>query len=170
VNEIQYANYVLNPSFPAILNVLLRSHVNTVLKANLKNIAPATPRNDLVAVFLTGIAGVNQPVSPVPGDMLRLNVGVAPVAASAQNYLGVIGGDLAGYPNGRRPGDDVVDIALRVVMGFLYHANLNLGLPADAPVGLTPFIDGAPIDASYFSSAFPYLQAPRPGSSYQKYY
>ena len=52
----------------------------------------------------------------------------------AQNRLGVIGGDNAGFPNGRRPGDDVVDIALRVAMGML--CTLNLGCaPADAPAG-----------------------------------
>lgn len=69
----------------------------------------------------------------------------------------MIAGDVAGFPNGRRPGDDVVDIALRVVMGKL--------LPlADAPSGQLPFTHGALVDASFFSIAFPYLRTPIPGS------
>jgi hypothetical protein len=69
----------------------------------------------------------------------------------------VIGGDVAGFPNGRRPGDDVVDIALRVVMGVLLD-------PADAPAGQLPFTDGAYVDDSFFDTAFPYLVTPLPGS------
>ena len=77
----------------------------------------------------------------------------------AQNRLGVIGGDNAGFPNGRRPGDDVVDIALRVVMGKL--CTLNLGCaPADAPAGGLHFTDGAYLDDSFFTAAFPYLKTP----------
>ena len=54
--------------------------------------------------------------------MLRLNTAIAPTPAAQQNNLGVLGGDNAGFPNGRRPGDDVVDIELRVAMGVLCHA------------------------------------------------
>ena len=71
---------------------------------------PISPRNDLVATFLTGIKGVNQPAAVTPSEMLRLNT--ATPVSTTQNRLGVIGGDSAGFPNGRRPGDDVVDIAL----------------------------------------------------------
>jgi hypothetical protein len=88
--------------------------------------------------------------------------------------LGVAAGDLAGFPNGRRPGDDVVDIALRVVMGALCYdlpigdngAPVNLGLcePADAPVGNVAFTDGAPLSAADLNDAFPYLLTPYPGS------
>jgi len=92
-----------------------------------------------------------------------------------QSAFGVVAGDLAGFPNGRRPGDDVVDIALRVVMGALCHpvdldgdgtATDDLGLcsPSDAPVGDQPFSDLAPIDATYVDSTFPYLKAPLAGS------
>jgi hypothetical protein len=81
----------------------------------------------------------------------------------AQNNLGVIGGDVAGFPNGRRPGDDVVDIALRVVMGKL--CKLNIGcVPADAPAGDAPLTDGALVNDSFFDNAFPYLKTPLPGS------
>ena len=81
--------------------------------------APATPRNDLVQVFLTGVPGLNKPTNVRPAEMLRLNTAIAPVMPAAQSPVGVLGGDLAGFPNGRRPGDDVVDIALRAVEGIL---------------------------------------------------
>jgi hypothetical protein len=113
------------------------------------------PRADLVQVFLTGVPGLNADGSV--GEMLRLNTTIGPVAAAAQNPLGVLAGDLAGFPNGRRPGDDTVDIALRAVMGVL--------LPADvAPAGALPYTDGAYQDASMFRSTFPYLETPIPGS------
>jgi hypothetical protein len=80
-----------------------------------------------------------------------------PAAAAQQNNLGVVGGDNAGFPNGRRPGDDVVDIELRVAMGKL--------LPQDqAPSGQLTFTDGAFVDASKFDERFPYLRAPLSGS------
>ena len=86
--------------------------------------------------------------------------------------FGVAGDDLAGFPNGRRPGDDVVDIALRVVMGRLCHpipvagedTDLELCAPEDASVGTVPFTDGAPVDASMIDSSFPYLRTPIAGS------
>ena len=64
------------------------------------------------------IAGPGTPLGPV-ADLLRLNLGVAPTAPADANRLGLLGGDPAGYPNGRRVGDDVTDIALRVVAGVL---------------------------------------------------
>jgi hypothetical protein len=89
--------------------------------------------------------------------MLRLNTAIAAVAPDAQAPLGVLAGDAAGFPNGRRPGDDVVDIALRVVMGVLLEEDV-------APAGQLPFTDGVYIDASFFDAGFPYLRAPLPGS------
>ena len=69
----------------------------------------------------------------------------------------MIAGDLAGYPNGRRPGDDAVDISLRAVMGVL--------LPeADAPDGQLPYTDGVRQHADQFDDTFPYLTTPLPGS------
>ena len=95
--------------------------------------------------------------------MLRLNTSVPPTPAAAQNRLGVIGGDNAGFPNGRRPGDDVVDIELRVAMGKL--CTLNIGcVPADAPAGAIRFTDGAFIDAAMFDAVFPYVRTPIPGA------
>jgi len=77
--------------------------------------------------------------------------------------LGVIGGDNAGYPNGRRPGDDVVDITLRVAMGRLITLGL-FGTPSQAPSGGDDFTDGAIVNASFFDSAFPYIKCPIAGS------
>lgn len=170
----QFATYVTNPSFSAILDTLFRSAVNQTLKTNFSNIAPANlPRTDLVTTFLTGFKGVNQMATVTASEMTRLNMGSAVTPAAAQNSMGVIGGDLAGYPNGRRPGDDVVDITLRVAMGALCYpltiggSSVDLGLckPADAPVGQAPFTDGAPISSASFDTQFPYLRTPLAGAS-----
>ena len=74
-----------------------------------------------------------------------------------------MGGDISGFRNSRRPGDDVVDIELRVAMGLL--CTLNIGCtPAQAPSGGIHFTDGAYLDDSFFTNAFPYLKSPIPGS------
>jgi len=118
-------------------------------------------------VFLTGVPGLNQPASVRPAEMLRLNTSIMPVAPANQSPFGVLGGDTAGFPNGRRPGDDVVDIALRAVEGVLLPGhpsaveNLTDGALSTATVNYTP--DGAITgDATFalFRPAFPYLQTP----------
>jgi len=150
-NDPQFLTYVTNPTLPALLNILFGVT------------EPCLPRNDLVAVFLTGVPGLNQPaVLTAPGEMLRLNTAIAPTAVAKQSRLGVLGSDLAGFPNGRRPGDDVVDIELRVVMGVLYpDAGVGGGC---APQGNLPFTDGAFVDSSAFFTSFPYVKTPIPGS------
>ena len=91
------------------------------------NIAPSNfPRNDLVTAFLTGFPGLNQQATVTGSEMMRLNTAIAPTAQADQSPFGVVGEDLAGFPNGRRPGDDTVDLALRVMMGRLCH-NVPLG-------------------------------------------
>lgn len=171
----QFATYVTNPSLPVLLNTLFLSAVNSATGGNFATLAPTnSPRNDLVTAFLTGFSGVNQLAKVTPSEMERLNTKIAPTPQATQNNLGVIGGDLAGYPNGRRPGDDVVDISLRVVMGALCNpltingasTNLNLCQPTDAPVGTVPFTDGAPVSSANFDNAFPYLQTPLAGSDF----
>ena len=154
----QFADYVTNPTLPALIEVLYGS-------AGAK--APTNfPRNDLVATFLTGITGVNKPKTVTAAEMLRLNTSIAPTAVGAQARLGVVGGDNAGFPNGRRPGDDVVDIALRVVMGKL--CTLSIGcVPGDAPAGTIRFTDGAYLDETFTNGSFPYLKSPLPGSPQQ---
>ena len=175
----QFADYVTNPSLPALLDILFRDAVNTTLGANIPNLAPTNfPRIDLVTAFLTGFQGVNA-ISGV-GEMLRLNTAIPAAAKFDQNHFGLAAGDVAGFPNGRRPGDDVVDVALRVVMGALCHdlplgengAPVNLSLcgadaaasKASAVVGAVPFTDGAPLDATDFQDQFPYLNTPVAGS------
>ena len=166
-------SYVTNPTFPAILDALFRAPVNATLGTSFATLAPTNfPRNDLVATFLTGFVGVNQLRTVTPSEMIRLNTAIAPTPQAAQSPFGVVGNDLAGYPNGRRPGDDTVDITLRVAMGRLCHpipvagAPTDLGLcrPADAPTGLVAYTDGAPSNAINIQNAFPYLDPPLRGS------
>ncbi len=145
-NDAQFGAYVTTPTFPELLEILFPS----VTAPN------QFPRTDLVSVFLTGVAGLNMPTGVTASEMLRLNTGTAPVAAGSQNDLGVIGGDNAGYPNGRRPGDDVVDITLRAAMGVLLPA-------AAAPSGQLPFTDGVRAAPGLFRTSFPYLNTPLPG-------
>ncbi len=145
-DDAQFATYVTNPTLPALVEVLFGVHAPQVF-----------PRTDLVAAFLTGVATLNKPATVAASEMLRLNTTTAAVNAGSQNNLGVIAGDAAGFPNGRRPGDDVVDIALRVVMGVLLSS-------ADAPDGQLPYTDGAYVDANDFDTAFPYLKTPLAGS------
>lgn len=156
----QFADYVTNPTLPALIQTLFPAAK-----------APTNfPRTDLVAAFLTGIAGLNQPKNVVPAEMLRLNTAIAPTPQQRQNPRGVVSGDNAGFPNGRRPGDDVVDLSLRVAMGKLCVLTgpkdaLKVGCkPSDAPAGDLAFTDGVRRDASTFQGAFPYLNTPIPGS------
>jgi hypothetical protein len=158
-HDAQFATYVTNPTLPVLINTLFGVP------------APATPRNDLVSVFLTGVPGLNKPVQVTPSEMLRLNLTIPPKAPAAQSPFGVLGGDTAGFPNGRRPGDDVVDIALRAVEGVLLPGHpaaveqLTDGAFSSATVNYTP--DGAVTgDATFslFRSTFPYLQTPLSGS------
>ncbi|GHB04202.1 hypothetical protein GCM10009069_28420 [Algimonas arctica] len=162
------ADYVTNPTFPALIDILFRDALGAT-----SNIAPSNlPRTDLVAAFLTGVEGVNQQATVTGSEMMRLNTAIAPTPRATQSNLGVAGNDLAGFPNGRRPGDDVVDIVLRVAMGALCHdipvngvpTNLGYCAPEDAPVGDQPFTDGAPISAMDVQNVFPYLNTPLPGA------
>ena len=154
-----FKNYVFYPTLPALIQKLYPS-------------APAPtnfPRQDLVTAFLTGVPTINKPANKalVPADMLRLNTTTPTVVAASQNDLGVIGGDTAGFPNGRRPGDDVTDVSLRVAMGVLCHAGLPpeaTCVPADAKAGTAPFTDGVVKSATAFDSVFPYLKTPNAGS------
>lgn len=172
-DDTQFADYVTHPSLPELLNILFKDAVNTTLGASIKTLAPTNfPRVDLVTAFLTGFEGVNQLATVTPSEMLRLNTAIAATASAQQSPFGVAGDDLAGFPNGRRPGDDVVDIALRVVMGRLCYpipvagtdTDLGLCAPEDASVGNVPFTDGAPSNASMSMSRFPYLALPIAGS------
>jgi hypothetical protein len=167
----QFADYVTNPTLPALLEIAL----------GLPGIAPTNfPRTDLVTTFLTGIKGVNQPKGVVGSEMLRLNTAIAPVPFAQQNRLGIVGNilaggsDNAGYPNGRRPKDDVVDISLVAVMGGLCMANgdtdaLGFGAackPSAVPLGATAFKLHDAVDQAVVPllPGFPYLNTPIPGT------
>ncbi len=167
------ADFVTNPTFPAIVDTLFRAPVNAGLKQNYPTIAPTNfPRADLVATYLTGIKTLNQMSTVTASEMTRLNTATNPTPQATQSTFGVAGDDLAGFPNGRRPGDDALDLTLRVAMGRLCypvpinHVQTDLGLckPADANVGTAAFTDGAPISARDLQAGFPYLNDPIPGS------
>lgn len=163
-DDAQFATYVTNPTLPALLEILFGAD-------GVK--APTVfPRTDLVAAFLTGVPSVNQPLHVVASEMIRLNTGLPVTPKGRQNSLGAAacfvegaltlanpGCDPAGFPNGRRPGDDVVDIELRVAMGYLLPP--SAGKPASADL---PYTDGVLVEDSQFDNAFPYLTAPLPGS------
>ena len=132
------------------------------------------PRTDLVTTFLTGIAGVNQPANVVPSEMLRLNTATPPTPEAQQNRLGLAGGDPAGFPNGRRLHDDVVDVSLVAVMGGLCMLNgdtnaLKLGVdckPANVPLGATSLKLHDAVDQARVTllPGFPYANTPLPGN------
>jgi hypothetical protein len=187
-NDVKnFADYVEYPTLPELVSILFGGGAE---------IAPQVfPRTDLVAAFLTGLAGVNAFPSTdagAPGtcEMLRLNTALPATPAgttydcsvdhgtggsTGQCYLGAAlcapngtvtpagaGCDLGGFPNGRRPGDDVVDIALDVVMGFL--------LPATAANPLyngkvTTLTDGVWQNAGQFATTFPFLKTPNQGAN-----
>jgi hypothetical protein len=150
-DDAQFLDYVTKPSLPVLLNVLF-------------GVSPPTVegRPDLVAAFLTGLQGVNANGSAA--EMVRLNTGIAATAKASQNNLGVAAGDAAGFPNGRRPGDDVVDAELRVAMGLLCHLGLGLCTPDQATSGTLPLTDGTAQNAGQFDERFPYLTTPIAGS------
>jgi Domain of unknown function (DUF4331) len=137
----QFAKYVLDPEPARLINSILGVKV------------PKTPRNDLVSIFLTGIKGLNQPAGVVASSQLRLNTSIKP--SNKPDRLGVLGGDNAGFPNGRRLADDVVDIELQALAGatpltpgFDKKPNNTLG-------------DGVDKNDVPFRKSFPYLADPQ---------
>lgn len=148
VNDAQFLNYVTSPELAGIINSLYP----------VTDDIPTTNRADLVSVFLTGVAGLTQRPQDTrtPSEQLRINLGIAPVPFANENRLGVIAGDNAGFPNGRRLKDDVVDIALRVVAGVLLGPPFSTGI--NAQLG-----DAVQRNDKTFSTTFPYLAAPFEG-------
>jgi Domain of unknown function (DUF4331) len=110
-----------------------------------------TDRTDIVQALLTGVPGLTQIGNkPVPADTLKVNLGVPP--AANPNRFGVLANDIAGFPNGRRLIDDVVDIELRVIAGAL--------LPADQGGKQIPLGDGVDQNDKPFRDTFPYVALP----------
>ena len=134
-NEGAYKKYYETPILAAVINKLYKLG------------APETGRDDLVAVLLTGVPKLNY-TGPKAADVLRLNLGI-PVTANP-NRLGVLGGDTQGWPNGRRLGDDVIDIAEQAVGGFLKGTKLPLG-------------DGVNAGDTKPMASFPYIADPESG-------
>lgn len=134
----QFLKYVTEPELAKLLQLIYSVP------------APATPRNDLVSVFLTGVPGLNQPPGVKAGEMIRLNTDILP--SPNPRRMGVLAGDVQGFPNGRRLADDVVDIELQVMEGILGGARVEtLG-------------DGVNQNDLAFRSTFPYLAQPHSGS------
>lgn len=137
-------SFVTHPILPPLLTALFG--VQT----------PPVPRNDLVTIFLTGIPGLNQiGTSPRPAEMLRLNTAVPP--AARPHRLAVLAGDNAGFPNGRRVGDDVVDIALRAVAGGT-PLTPDFNRPPNNTLG-----DGVDGNDKEYRDVFPFLTTPHSG-------
>ena len=159
-NDAQFLDYVTNPTLPALIQVLFNVP------------APATPRNDLVTAFLTGVPNVNKPARGVPAEMLRLNTALPATSAALQNDLGALqcfangaltltnpGCDPAGFPNGRRPIDDVTDITLRVAEGILIPGHLAAIENVNDGTQLPGAAAGAGASQD-FATNFPYLNTP----------
>lgn len=154
-DDAQFVKYVENPTLPFLLELLF---------ADAGAVAPKNfPRSDLIAA-VTSVPGPNLPASVANdtfprSEMLRLNTSIAAKPVAEQMNMGVLANDTSGLPNGRRPGDDVVDIALRVLMGALIDD------PEGAPNRTAPFTDQTTVNAGDFKTVFPYLNTPIPGSS-----
>jgi len=151
-NDAQFLGKVQDPELPHLVNA-----VYPAAFPNIPDSDPGTPgiqRADLIQVFLTGIAGLNQPANVQPSEMLRLNMAIPPCTSTCSS-LGVVGGDLAGFPNGRRLSDDIVDVALRVTMGAL--------LPGHDAAADT-LGDGVGANDLPFNAQFPYVAYPNAGS------
>ena len=135
----QFVQYYRTPILAAVINKLYNLGV------------PETNRDDLVQVLLTGIPNVTF-TGNTPADELRINLSVPVTPAGKVSRLGVLGGDNQGWPNGRRLGDDVVDIAEQAVGGFLVGHKLPLG-------------DGVDSGDSQAMSTFPYVADPLSGAA-----
>ncbi|MEW2635791.1 DUF4331 domain-containing protein [Streptomyces sp. NPDC048389] len=136
-NDGDFLKNVTEPELPKLIEAIYKIK------------APAEPRQDLVSVFLTGVEDLNQPPGGTPSEMLRLNTAVKPTGEPKR--LGVLEGDNAGFPNGRRLTDDVLDIALQVVEGELVGSKNDLGDAVDA-------------NDKAFGHSFPYVALPASGS------
>src|SRR5262249_51412251 len=156
--DSQFDHYILNPE-PAVLENLLYPVLADT---------DTTNRQDLLAVFHTGIPGVNQLPQQTHADMLRLNLTIPP--SPAPNRMGVLAGDLAGFPNGRRLSDDIVDIELQA-LACAYGAvgDLVFGLTGNCNPAVTNKFpnnavgDGVDANEKPFLRSFPCLASPFQG-------
>ncbi len=140
-DDAQFLPYVDTPELAGLLNAIYGISV------------PPSPRVDLEQVFLTGVPGLNQPQNVVPSEQIRMNVAIA--AYPLTSRFGVIGGDLGGFPNGRRLEDDVTDVSLRAVAGVL--------VPGFGDFPNNALGDGIDANDMPFLTTFPYLASPHQG-------
>ncbi len=154
----QFLKNYETPELAGIVNLLY----GTALGSLGGKPARTTGRTDLSLILLTGVPGLNY-TGKTPADLLRLNVGIAPTAAVGKgDVLGVLNGDLAGFPNGRRLEDDVTDIELRAVAdGYGSFLNGAFGLPNNSPNNAIG--DGVNENDMPFMSSFPYVATPHQG-------
>ncbi len=158
-----FAQFVTQPELAALLPVLYPGVFPNLAAL----VASGKPRADLEAILLTGIPaglipGFTNFTGPVLADMLRLNTSIAPTPASKQSIYGLLGGDAAGFPNGRRVTDDVVAIEFRAIAGVTYPL-IDKTFKPDAAAGkLTDGLTPASVSAPYLSQ-FPYLGVPYSG-------
>jgi hypothetical protein len=158
--DAQFLGKVQDPEVPQLIEAIYQI-------PNPNKTAQGADRPDLVAAFLTGIDGLNATkinknnASPAPAEYLRLNMSIAPTVANKGqgNRLGVIAGDNAGFPNGRRLGDDVVDIALQVLEGLLVPDQDPAVKAAVKGLGDAVSANDRPLLAT-----FPYIADPHTGS------
>jgi hypothetical protein len=115
VNDSNFASFDLDPTLARIFNAIYGINI------------PPPPRTDLLPLvtYAPPIAATGTPAGPI-ADLLRLNTGVAPTPEANRSRLGLLAGDGAGFPNGRRLTDDVVDIAARVVAGGVLNPKFNV--------------------------------------------
>ena len=137
-NDSQFASFFLDPTLARILNAVFGV------------VIPTPPRNDLLPLitYAPPIAAPGTPAGPI-ADMLRLNTGVSPTPPASASRLGLLGGDAAGYPNGRRLADDVFDISLRAVAGVL---NPAFNVAPNNRLG-----DGVNVNDAPYRPNFPYV-------------
>jgi uncharacterized protein DUF4331 len=152
-DDAQFASFYTSPEVSRLENLLYGGALAPIDVVN---------RTDLTAILLTGVPGLNF-TGPRPADLLRLNTSIAPTAAvGSGDRLGVLSGDLAGFPNGRRLEDDIVDIELRAfAQGYGSFLHTLLGLPNKSPNNLLG--DGVDANDKAFLSHFPYVAAPHQG-------
>jgi len=151
-DDADFASSYTDPEVPALVNLLYPA---------LPDVA-TTGRSDLVAVLLTGVPGLNF-TGATHADLLRLNTAIPPSGpVGTGNRLGVLAGEFAGYPNGRRLEDDVTDIELRALAcGYGDILAGALGLCNLAPNNVLG--DGVDANDKAFSTTFPYLASPHQG-------
>ena len=159
--DAAFAKYVANPEVAGLLPVLYPGVFPNLAALN----ASKTPRADLLAILLTGIPkgvvpGFQNSMGTTQADMLRLNMAIPP--AAAPNNQGILGGDLAGFPNGRRVADDVVTIELRAIAGATYGLIDHAFVPDAAASLVTDGVTASDVAAPYLSM-FPYLGVPTSG-------